>query len=65
MNYSHLELNHEAEVLAQFEANLIEQGYIIDCKIENVKLDSLNRPYQQTASGKIMLSNKKLIVNRH
>ena len=65
MNYSQLELNHEAEVLAQFEANLIEQGYIIDCKIENVKLDSLNRPYEQTPMGKMMLSNRQLIVNKH
>lgn len=65
MNYSNLELNHEANTLAQFEANLIEQGYIITCKVENIQLDSLGRPYEQTPNGKMMLSNKKLIVNKH
>lgn len=65
MNYSNLELNHEANTLAQFEANLIEQGYIITCKVENIQLDSLGRPYEQTSNGKMMLSNKKLIVNKH
>jgi hypothetical protein len=65
MNYSHLELTHEAEVMTQFEINLLERGFIIHCKIENVKLDSLNRPYEQTPNGKIMLSNRQLIVNKH
>jgi len=65
MNYSHLELTHEAEVMTQFEANLIEQGYIITSKIENIQLDSLGRPYEQTPNGKMMLSNKKLLVNKH
>ena len=65
MDYSNLELNHEANTLAQFEATLIEQGYIITCKIQDVKLDSLNRPYEQTESGKMMLPNKNLRVNKH
>lgn len=65
MDYSSLELNHEANLLAQFEAYLIEKGYIITCKIEDIKLDSLNRPYEQTDLGKMMLPNKNLRVNKH
>jgi len=65
MNYSNLELNHEAETLAQLEFNLLQDGYLIHCNIEAVRFDDLNRPYEQTTNGRIMLSNNKLIVNRH
>lgn len=65
MNFSDLELNHEANNLAQFESNLIDAGYIIHCDIKNVELDSLNRPFEQTATGRVMLSNIKLVANRH
>lgn len=61
MNYSNLELNHEANTLAQFEANLIERGYIITGKIQDIKLDNFGRPYVQTATGKDMLPNRNLV----
>ena len=61
MDYSNLELNHEANTLAQFEANLIDRGYIITCKIQDIKLDDFGRPYVQTANGKDMLPNRNLV----
>jgi hypothetical protein len=61
MDYSNLELNHEANTLAQFEANLIEKGYIIIGKIQDIKLDDFGRPYVQTLTGKDMLPNRNLV----
>jgi hypothetical protein len=55
MNYSSLELQH---ILAQLESNLIDEGYIISCDIEKVKFDEHNRPFEQTANGRVMLSKK-------
>lgn len=61
MDYSKLELHHESNTLAQFEANLIEKGYIIIGKIEDIKLDDFGRPYIQTPTGKDMLPNRNLV----
>lgn len=58
MNYSSLELQHKYQILAQLESNLIDEGYIIDCDIENVKFDEHNRPFEQTKMGRVMLSKK-------
>ena len=65
MNYSNLELHHEANLLAELQSNLIDSGYFIHCNIEDVKFDEYNRPYEQTQYGKVMLSNSKWRTNKN
>jgi hypothetical protein len=42
------------------------QGFIVNAdNIKDIKFDEYGRPYEQTPSGKMMLSNRDLLVNKH
>lgn len=58
-NWSEIEKHPTIGCKECLEKYLEQQGFILTCSIDDVSFDEHNRPFQQTAHGKIMLSKRE------